>query len=303
MLSTWQLLKQSSIFVLAVPKPTFSPYTLFQLSIPPSWFFLQVLCLLLKICGFILLICCCLILIIFADSSNTWCFSSYRHIWESRADSCLPLCFSILHQIRNLLFECTQVVLYIKPLFNCFLCIRFSIELYSLCTLNIVLKMWSGCCIWSQTDSKFLKEYSISSTTLDFLIIVLVSLESFFSSSFNCYAIHVGVGLVFFFTQLTLTGLMFFYSLWSAIPNICDELNIDLTSLILSPLLPSNHDLFLSNCTHLSDICVTPTELANLFSSSLFHNLLTSNPPQINKFFTKSTRLSTLYYYITDYNK
>ena len=134
---------------------------------------------------------------IIADLSNTWCSSSYRHIWESRADSCLPLCFSILQQIRNLLFECTQVMLYIKPFFNCFLCIRFSIELYSLCTSNIILKMWSGCCIWSQTDSKFLKEYSIYSTTLDFLIIVLVSLESFFSSSFNWYAVHLGGALVF----------------------------------------------------------------------------------------------------------
>ena len=201
-LSTWQLLKQSSIFVLAVPKPTFSPYTLLQLSILPSWFFFKCSVFSWRFLASVYWFIAAWSWWIFADSSNTWCSSSYRHIWESRADSCLPLCFSILHQIRNLLFECTQVVLYIKPLFNCFLCIRLSIELYSLRTSNIILKMWSGCCIWSQTDSKFLKESSIYSTTLDFLIIVLVSLESFFSSSFNWCAIHLGVGLVFLLPNL-----------------------------------------------------------------------------------------------------
>ena len=62
---------------------------------------------------------------IFADWCNRWCSSSYRHIWESRADGCFPLCFSMLHPIMDLLFESTQVVLYIiKPVLICFLCIR-----------------------------------------------------------------------------------------------------------------------------------------------------------------------------------
>ena len=56
-------------------------------------------------------------------------------------------------------------------------------------------------------------------------------------------------------------------------------------------------------CTLLSDISVTTTGLANLFSSSLFDNLLGSNSPLTDMFYTKSTRLSTLYCYVTAYNK
>ena len=62
---------------------------------------------------------------IFADWSNRWCSTSYRHIWEFRADSCFPSCLNIFHLTMDLLFECTQIVLYIiKPLLICFLCIR-----------------------------------------------------------------------------------------------------------------------------------------------------------------------------------
>ena len=35
-----------------------------------------------------------------------------------------------------------------------------SINLYSLCTSNTILKISSSCCIWSQRDSKFLREYN-----------------------------------------------------------------------------------------------------------------------------------------------
>ena len=74
------------------------------------------------------------------------------------------------------------------------------------------------------------------------------------------------------------------------------ELNIGLTSLVSSPILPSDHDLFLCNCTALlSDVSVTPTGLVNLFSASLFW---ASKPPLIDMFLTKSTRLSTLYYFV-----
>ena len=82
------------------------------------------------------------------------------------------------------------------------------------------------------------------------------------------------------------------------------ELNIDLTYLISSPILPSYHYVFLFSCTLLSDNSVTPTGLANFFSSSSLDNLLASNSPLIDMFFfTKLTRLSTLYYYVTGYNK
>ena len=60
-----------------------------------------------------------------------------------------------------------------------------SVDFYSLCTSNIILKISSNCCIWSQTDSKFLKECSIHSTALDFLTTFLCSLERFLFSSCN----------------------------------------------------------------------------------------------------------------------
>ena len=56
----------------------------------------------------------------------------------------------------------------------------YSIDLYSLCTSKIILKMSSSCCVWARTDSKFLKEHNIPSTALDFLIIFLFNLERFF---------------------------------------------------------------------------------------------------------------------------
>ena len=63
------------------------------------------------------------------------------------------------------------------------------------------------------------------------------------------------------------------------------ELNIDLTYLISSPILPSYHDMFLFNCTLLSENSVTPTGLAKFFSSSSLDNLLASNSPLIDMFF------------------
>ena len=170
---------------------------------------------------------------IFADWCNRWCSSSYRHIWESRADGCFPLCFSMLHPIMDLLFESTQVVLYKSSnLSSSVSCASgCNIELYCLCTSNI-LKMSSSCCTWSQTDSKFLKEYSIPSTALDFLIILLFNLERFFSSSSNWYAIYLGVGLVFLLPN-SLKADWFSVAVFD-LPSQTSvtELNIGLTSLI-----------------------------------------------------------------------
>ena len=80
------------------------------------------------------------------------------------------------------------------------------------------------------------------------------------------------------------------------------ELNIGQTSLI-SPILPTDCDLFLSNCSLLSHISVTPTGLAIcshhlhlIIGLHLIHCWLTC-------FFTKLKRLSTLCYYVTAYNK
>ena len=110
--------------------------------------------------------------------------------------------------------------------------------------------------------------------------------------------------VLFFFYPRHLHQLTLCDKLWSAIPNICEiQLNIGLTSLIFSPILLSDCYLFRSNCTHLSDISVKQTVLANLFSSSSFDNLLARNSPLIDMLFIKSTRLSTLYYYVNAYNK
>ena len=48
-----------------------------------------------------------------------------------------------------------------------------SIEFYSLCTSNIILKNSAKCCIQSRRDSTFLKECSIHSAALDFHLISL----------------------------------------------------------------------------------------------------------------------------------
>ena len=158
------------------------------------------------------------------------------------------------------------------------------------------------------SDFNSISDHNISSTALDFLIslihlIFLFSLEHFFSSSCNWYAIHRGVGLVFLLPNSLKPD-------WSSVTAFdlpsqtsVAEVNISLTSLYSSPILPSDRDLFLFNCTLLSDISVTTTGLANLFSSSLFDNLLGSNSPLTDMFYTKSTRLSTLYCYVTAYNK
>ena len=87
---------------------------------------------------------------IFADWSNRWWSSTYRHIWESRADSCFPFLSTSASFIQLWIF-CLNAHWLCSASLNHSSSFSFasacSIEFYSLCTSNMILKMASTCCI------------------------------------------------------------------------------------------------------------------------------------------------------------